>query len=230
MTRDVEQRGLYFDELEMACVYEHRPRRTLSEADNVCSSTLTMNPQALHLDAAWSAEQPFGQRLVNSMMTLAVLVGSSVAQLTQGTIVANLGFTDVAFPHPLLPRRHALRVHGRHGQAALGVAARAGRSSRSSTRDATRTTSSSRRPPGRCCSGAARRGPALLFCPADRPDRYEKAAARADTVILDLEDAVSPDAKAAARQHLAAVPLDPERTIVRVNPAPSSRPTCARWP
>jgi len=64
------------------------------------------------------------------------------------------------------------------------------------------------------------RGPALLFCPADRPDRYEKAAARADTVILDLEDAVTPDAKAAARRHLAAVPLDPERTIVRVNPAP----------
>ena len=63
------------------------------------------------------------------------------------------------------------------------------------------------------------RGPALLFCPADRPERYEKAAARADTVILDLEDAVNPDAKAAARSHLAASALDPARTIVRVNPA-----------
>ncbi|GEL98738.1 citrate lyase subunit beta-like protein [Cellulomonas terrae] len=62
------------------------------------------------------------------------------------------------------------------------------------------------------------RGPALLFCPADRPERYEKAAARSDTVILDLEDAVNPDAKAAARSHLAASALDPERTIVRVNP------------
>ncbi|GEK23277.1 HpcH/HpaI aldolase/citrate lyase family protein [Cellulomonas xylanilytica] len=62
------------------------------------------------------------------------------------------------------------------------------------------------------------RGPALLFCPADRPERYEKAAARADTVILDLEDAVNPDAKAAARSHLAASALDPARTIVRVNP------------
>lgn len=61
------------------------------------------------------------------------------------------------------------------------------------------------------------RGPALLFCPADRPERYEKAAARADTVILDLEDAVNPDAKAVARSHLAASSLDPERTIVRVN-------------
>ncbi|MBO3103463.1 HpcH/HpaI aldolase/citrate lyase family protein [Cellulomonas fengjieae] len=64
------------------------------------------------------------------------------------------------------------------------------------------------------------RGPALLFCPADRPDRYEKAAARADSVILDLEDAVAADAKAYARSALASLPLDPERTIVRVNPAP----------
>ena len=62
------------------------------------------------------------------------------------------------------------------------------------------------------------RGPALLFCPADRLERYEKAVARSDTVILDLEDAVNPDAKAAARAHLAASALDPARTIVRVNP------------
>jgi citrate lyase subunit beta/citryl-CoA lyase len=62
-------------------------------------------------------------------------------------------------------------------------------------------------------------GPALLFCPADRPDRYEKAAARADAVILDLEDAVTADAKPAARLSLADVPLDPARTIVRLNPA-----------
>ena len=62
-------------------------------------------------------------------------------------------------------------------------------------------------------------GPALLFCPADRPDRYAKAAARADAVILDLEDAVSPDAKPAARVSLTEVRLDPARTIVRLNPA-----------
>lgn len=61
-------------------------------------------------------------------------------------------------------------------------------------------------------------GPALLFCPADRPERYAKAAERADTVILDLEDAVAPGAKAAARELLVADPLDPARTIVRVNP------------
>jgi citrate lyase subunit beta/citryl-CoA lyase len=62
-------------------------------------------------------------------------------------------------------------------------------------------------------------GPALLFCPADRPDRFDKAAARADAVILDLEDAVLPADKAAARRALAEHPLDPVTTIVRVNPA-----------
>jgi citrate lyase subunit beta/citryl-CoA lyase len=61
-------------------------------------------------------------------------------------------------------------------------------------------------------------GPALLFCPADRPERYDKAAAAADSVILDLEDAVALDAKPEARRALAASALDPERTIVRVNP------------
>ena len=62
-------------------------------------------------------------------------------------------------------------------------------------------------------------GPALLFCPADRPDRYAKAAERADAVILDLEDAVADVAKSAARESLVANPLDPARVIVRVNPA-----------
>lgn len=60
-------------------------------------------------------------------------------------------------------------------------------------------------------------GPALLFCPADRPDRYAKAAERSDAVILDLEDAVAPGDKAAAREALVAHPLDPGSTIVRVN-------------
>ena len=97
----IEQRGLFFEEFDLGAVYLHRPGRTVTEADNVLFSTMTMNPQALHLDAAFAAEQPFGQRLVNSMFTLATIVGSSVAQLTQGTIVANLGFEKVEFPHPL---------------------------------------------------------------------------------------------------------------------------------
>ena len=99
--KTIEQRGLYFEEFELGTRYLHRPGRTVTEADNVLFTTMTMNTQALHLDAAWSAVQPFGQRLVNSMFTLATLVGSSVAQLTQGTLVANLGFSDVTFPAPL---------------------------------------------------------------------------------------------------------------------------------
>ncbi len=99
--RRVEQRGLYFEEFDLDAVYLHRPGRTVTEADNVFFTTLTMNTQSLHLDAAWSETQPFGQRLVNSMFTLSTVVGASVAQLSQGTIVANLGFEAVRFPAPL---------------------------------------------------------------------------------------------------------------------------------
>lgn len=97
----VQQRGRYFDELEVGTVFKHAPGRTVTAADNVLFTTMTMNTQSLHLDAHWAAGQPFGQPLVNSMFTLATLVGASVAQLTQGTIVANLGFESVTFPHPL---------------------------------------------------------------------------------------------------------------------------------
>ncbi len=99
--RDILQRGLWFEEFEVGSRYLHRPGRTVTEADNVLFTTLTMNTQALHLDAAFAATQPFGQRLVNSMFTLSTLVGSSVAQLTQGTLVANLGFSKISFPAPL---------------------------------------------------------------------------------------------------------------------------------
>jgi acyl dehydratase len=98
---EIEQRGLYFEEFDLDAKYLHRPGRTVTEADNVLFTTLTMNTQALHLDAAWAETQEFGQRLVNSMFTLSTVVGMSVAQLTQGTIVANLGFGEVVFPHPV---------------------------------------------------------------------------------------------------------------------------------
>ena len=97
----VEQRGLWFEELQVGVRYRHSPGRTISEADNTFFSALTMNQQALHVDEVYSAEQEFGGRLVNSMMTLAMVVGLSVNQLTQGTMVANLGFSEVMFPAPL---------------------------------------------------------------------------------------------------------------------------------
>ncbi len=101
-TRRVVQRGLWFEEIEVGTIYEHRPGRTVTEADNVLFTTLTMNTQPLHLDQAESEKlPPFHDRLVNSLFTLSTLVGLSVAQLTQGTVVANLGFSEVSFPAPV---------------------------------------------------------------------------------------------------------------------------------
>lgn len=97
----IDQRGLWFEEFSVGTLYRHQPGRTVSEADNVFFTTLTMNTQPLHLDAAWSATQSFGERLVNSMFTLSTMVGLSVSQLTLGTLVANLGFRDVRFPAPV---------------------------------------------------------------------------------------------------------------------------------
>src|SRR4051794_8966329 len=99
--RTVQQRGLYYEELEEGVRYVHSPSRTVTEADNVLFTTLTGNTQSLHLDAEWARGTEFGERLVNSMFTLSTLVGLSVAQLTQGTIVANLGFREVRFPAPV---------------------------------------------------------------------------------------------------------------------------------
>lgn len=99
--KTVEQRGLWFEEYEVGTTYLHRPGRTATEADNTLFTTLTMNTQALHLDAAHGAETEFGERLINSMWTLSTLVGLSVTQLTMGTIVANLGFSEISFPAPM---------------------------------------------------------------------------------------------------------------------------------
>ena len=101
VTDVVVQRGLYLDELRVATRYVHRPARTVTETDNVLFTTLTGNTQALHLDEEWSLRTEFGGRLVNSMFTLSLVVGLSVSQLTQGTIVANLGFDEVRFPAPV---------------------------------------------------------------------------------------------------------------------------------
>ncbi|APH46685.1 dehydratase [Microbacterium sp. 1.5R] len=99
---DIVQRGLFFEEFVTDARYLHRPGRTATEADNVLFTTLTMNTQALHLDDAFAdGQQPFGARLINSMWTLSTMVGASVAQLTQGTLVAQLGLGEIAFPHPL---------------------------------------------------------------------------------------------------------------------------------
>jgi acyl dehydratase len=94
--------GLYFDELEVGQTFQHALRRTITEADNVFFSALTHNPAQLHLDEEYCREHTeYGQRLVNSCLTLGLMVGISVGDTTLGTAVANLGWDEVRFPKPL---------------------------------------------------------------------------------------------------------------------------------
>ncbi|WP_433782324.1 MaoC family dehydratase [Actinomycetospora sp. CA-101289] len=93
--------GLWFEDLTEGLVVEHATRRTVTETDNVLFTTMTMNPAPLHLDHAYAATTEFGRPLVNSMFTLALVVGLSVPELTLGTIVAQLGLDDVVFPAPV---------------------------------------------------------------------------------------------------------------------------------
>jgi acyl dehydratase len=94
--------GLYFEQLEAGQRFEHAVRRTVTETDNLLFSALTMNPAAIHLDAEYSKGTPFGERIVNSLFTLGLLVGLSVYDTTFGTTIGNLGFEEVRFPKPVL--------------------------------------------------------------------------------------------------------------------------------
>jgi len=100
--------GLYFEEFSPGQVFDHPIRRTITEADNVWFSALTHNPAPLHLDAEYSKNTEFGERLVNSCLTLSFMVGISVGDTTLGTTVANLGWDDVRFPKPLF---HGDTIH-----------------------------------------------------------------------------------------------------------------------
>jgi acyl dehydratase len=94
--------GRWFEELTVGTVIPHATRRTITEADNVGFTTMTMNPAWLHLDFAYAEQETeFGKPLVNSLLTLGMVVGISVHETTLGTTVANLGFEKVDFPAPL---------------------------------------------------------------------------------------------------------------------------------
>jgi len=93
--------GLWFEQLEPGLRVEHAITRTVTETDNVLFTTMTMNPQPLHLDAEFAARTEFGRPLVNSLFTLGLVVGLAVPELTLGTTVANLGFSRVDFPAPV---------------------------------------------------------------------------------------------------------------------------------
>jgi len=94
--------GRWFEDLPVGLVVEHALTRTVTEADNVLFTTMTMNPAPIHLDAEYAAnETEFGRPLVNSLLTLGLAVGLSVLETTHGTTVANLGFEEVVFPAPV---------------------------------------------------------------------------------------------------------------------------------
>lgn len=93
--------GKYFDDLAVGQHIQHSLGRTITEMDNVLFSTLTMNTQPLHINEDFAAKTPFGRRIVNGIFTLGLAVGLTVADLTEGTIVANLGYESVQHPHPM---------------------------------------------------------------------------------------------------------------------------------
>lgn len=93
--------GLYFEDCTPGLQIRHQIRRSVTEMDNVLFSSLTMNPQPLHIDFDAAAKSEFGRPLVNSLFTLGLMIGIAVNDTTVGTTIANLGMTDVKFPAPL---------------------------------------------------------------------------------------------------------------------------------
>ena len=93
--------GRFFDQWQVGDHVAHEVTRTVTETDNVLISTLTHNPQPLHLDHEVAAASEFGKPLVNSIFTFGLMVGVSVVDTTLGTLVANLGYDKLVFPNPV---------------------------------------------------------------------------------------------------------------------------------
>ena len=93
--------GLYLDEFVIGHVFDHELTKTITESENMTFSTMTMNPQPLHIDRHFSAKTEWGQPLVNSLLTLGTVIGISVGDTTLGTTIGNLGMSETNFPHPM---------------------------------------------------------------------------------------------------------------------------------
>ncbi len=93
--------GKYYEELEVGQHIQHATGRTITEMDNVLFCALTMNTQPLHLDEEYASHTAFGKRLVNGVFTLGLAVGLTVSELTEGTVLANLGYDRVVHPNPV---------------------------------------------------------------------------------------------------------------------------------
>ena len=93
--------GLYYEEFEVGMKFKHALTRTVTEMDNVMFCAMTHNPQPLHLDEEYSKNTFYGQRVVNSLFTLGLIIGVSVDDTTLGTTLGNLGMTDIRFKNPV---------------------------------------------------------------------------------------------------------------------------------
>lgn len=93
--------GLWFEEFEVGRVFRHEITKTVTEADNMFFSHLTLNPQPLHIDRHFAEQTEWGQPLVNSIFTLGLIIGVSVQDTTLGTTIGNLGMSNTTFPHPV---------------------------------------------------------------------------------------------------------------------------------
>ena len=93
--------GRWFDDWTVGDKIVHEIRRTVTETDNLLFTTMTHNPQPLHLDAEFAAKSEFGQILVNGTFTFALMIGLSVGDTTLGTLIANLGYDKVVMPKPV---------------------------------------------------------------------------------------------------------------------------------
>ncbi|MBS0558864.1 MAG: MaoC family dehydratase [Proteobacteria bacterium] len=99
-SRQRESYGRYFEDFEIGAIYEHRPGRTVTETDNTWFTLLTMNQHPLHFDREYASKSEFGQPLVNSCLTLSIVVGMTVSDISQKAI-GNLGWTDIALTAPV---------------------------------------------------------------------------------------------------------------------------------
>lgn len=96
------QIGRYFEDFEIGDIYEHRPGRTITETDNIQFSLLTMNLHPMHCDAAYASKSEFGKPLINSGLTVAIVLGMTVPDVS-GKAIANLGWTDIKLTAPVFP-------------------------------------------------------------------------------------------------------------------------------
>lgn len=93
--------GMYYEEFKVDMQFQHALTRTVTEMDNIMFCAMTHNPQPLHLDEEFARKTEYGQRIVNSLFTLGLVIGVTVSDTTLGTTLGNLGMSDIRFLNPL---------------------------------------------------------------------------------------------------------------------------------